>query len=366
MFVYVWIDQSDLSVTNRINKYTFCDRMMAGNMPAYFTREQVRKHDNESSCWVILEGRVFDVSQFILDHPGGAETLLEYAGQDISSIFHDADIHAHSQVATSILESYLIGHIIVAEESIVTEESIITKKGNVAVDGGFLDLERPLIWQMLMERKFKKRYYLEQVHIGRYLNRSARLFGWPWLELFTKTPWWVIPAFWFPVLSYLGGEALQRYSPELTLLLYCLGIFSWTLLEYVFHRFLFHIGEAWLPENQVALTLHFLLHGVHHFLPMDRYRLVMPPALFSALTLFVWGCLWMTGLPYGVRCGLVSGALTGYIAYDLLHYSFHHARMPTQTLKWLKAYHLRHHYEDDSKGFGVSSPLWDMVFGTGF
>lgn len=327
-----------------------------------FTREQVRTHDNEGSCWVILNGRVYDVSQFVLDHPGGAEVLLENAGEDISCIFNDADIHAHSKVALSILEGYQIGFITEESKGLATGATYVKAKA----DEAFLDLDKPLLWQMLMEKRYKKHYYLEQVHIGRYLNRSARLFGWGWLEIFTKTPWWMIPAFWFPVLSYLGGESVRLCGPEWTLFLYCGGILMWTLLEYGFHRFLFHIGEKYLPENQAALTLHFLIHGVHHFLPMDRYRLVMPPALFSTLTLTVWSVLWMTGLPYGVRSGLISGALTGYIAYDLLHYSFHHAKMPNGVLRWLKAYHLRHHYEDDSRGFGVSSPLWDVILGTSF
>ncbi|RMD43781.1 hypothetical protein DV735_g1388, partial [Chaetothyriales sp. CBS 134920] len=44
-------------------------------------------------------------------------------------------------------------------------------------------------------------------------------------------------------------------------------------------RFLFHL-DKFLPDHPYALTLHFVLHGIHHYLPMDRYRLVMPPALF--------------------------------------------------------------------------------------
>lgn len=75
----------------------------------------------------------------------------------------------------------------------------------------------------------------------------------------------------------------------------------------------------------MAITLHFLLHGIHHFLPMDRLRLVMPPALFIILALPFWKLAhtvffynWFAAL--AVFCG----AVFGYIGYDVVHYSLHH------------------------------------------
>jgi 4-hydroxysphinganine ceramide fatty acyl 2-hydroxylase len=47
------------------------------------------------------------------------------------------------------------------------------------------------------------------------------------------------------------------------------GCIVWTILEYTLHRFLFHL-DFYLPDNGVAITLHFLLHGIHHYLPMDK------------------------------------------------------------------------------------------------
>lgn len=54
-----------------------------------------------------------------------------------------------------------------------------------------------------------------------------------------------------------------------TLPCFFLGTIIWTILEYGLHRFLFHIDEL-LPDHPVFLTLHFLLHGIHHYMPMDR------------------------------------------------------------------------------------------------
>ena len=84
-----------------------------------------------------------------------------------------------------------------------------------------------------------------------------------------------------------------------------------------------------LPDNRIALTLHFLLHGIHHYLPMDRLRLVMPPTLFLALatpfwklahTVFYWD--------WNVATTVFSGGIFGYICYDLTHYFLHHKTLP--------------------------------------
>lgn len=53
------------------------------------------------------------------------------------------------------------------------------------------------------------------------------------------------------------------------MLCFFFGNFFWTVLEYGMHRFLFHIDDI-LPDHPVFLTLHFLLHGIHHYMPMDR------------------------------------------------------------------------------------------------
>jgi 4-hydroxysphinganine ceramide fatty acyl 2-hydroxylase len=116
------------------------------------------------------------------------------------------------------------------------------------------------------------------------------------------------------------------------------GLFLWTLVEYGMHRFLFHVDE-WLPDNRYFLTIHFTLHGVHHYLPTDRYiptllhilmfslRLVMPPTLFLALA-YPWYKLTQLLFPYYIALAIYSGGITGYIIYDLTHYFLHHHRYP--------------------------------------
>lgn len=86
------------------------------------------------------------------------------------------------------------------------------------------------------------------------------------------------------------------------------GCIVWTILEYVLHRFLFHL-DYYLPDHNVAIFLHFLLHGVHHYLPMDKLRLVMPPTLFFILeTPFTQ--LAHVLFPIAVANGIITGAFT--------------------------------------------------------
>jgi 4-hydroxysphinganine ceramide fatty acyl 2-hydroxylase len=143
-------------------------------------------------------------------------------------------------------------------------------------------------------------------------------------------------------------------------LFWVFGLFLWTLVEYGMHRFLFHIDE-WLPDNRWFLTAHFLLHGVHHYLPTDRLRLVMPPTLFLALA-YPWYRLTRLIFPYYVAIAVYSGGIMGYIIYDTTHYLLHHQSLPSYW-RGLKKYHLAHHYKNFDLGYGVTSKLWDIVFG---
>lgn len=232
----------------------------------------------------------------------------------------------------------------------------------------FLDLKQALVPQMF-SKKFSKEFYLQEVHKPRFLRGSALFFDQPYLEVFTRTPWYVIPLFWTPVIAWHLMTAFRDFSSDLNQQLTCAGLFVtgmfvWTLLEYVFHRFLFHM-ERILPSHQVAYSIHFLLHGVHHFLPMDRMRLVMPPILFIFLSAGPYS-LFRSILGQRILNPLYSGVVTAYIAYDLFHYFFHHGVSKFNFVNYMKSYHMAHHYKDYNKGYGVTSALWDFGFHTTF
>ncbi len=193
---------------------------------------------------------------------------------------------------------------------------------------------------------------------------SPRMFRVEFIERYISRvrPWQVV-ALWLPVLFYLIAGALRDpgLNHSAALVLIGGGLAGWTLLEYLLHRFLFHFSY---PRNsELACALWFLLHEVHHEYPHDRDRLVMPPIVSITLAI-------MIGLPLRALAGphafgpLFGGIIAGYLWYDLTHYAAHHWKPLTGWGRRRKSHHLRHHFKEPGSRFGVTTPLWDYVFGT--
>ena len=89
----------------------------------------------------------------------------------------------------------------------------------------------------------------------------------------------------------------------------------------------------------------------------------MPPAVSVPLGAIVFGVLYLI---FGDRYapGLGAGFFAGYLAYDMIHYYLHHFRPRGRLGRMLRERHMRHHFQDDTKGFGISAPYWDEVFRT--
>jgi 4-hydroxysphinganine ceramide fatty acyl 2-hydroxylase len=189
-------------------------------------------------------------------------------------------------------------------------------------------------------------------------DESARLFKSDLLEVFTHVhpavPHLIfIPAIGFMIYLSLG-MALTSFA-----FLFVFGVCLWTLAEYVIHRFLFHFE----PRNLWQQRLYFLVHGVHHDYPNDSRRLVMPPVVSIPLSACFYGLFTlMLGSYYASP--FWAGFITGYLVYDTMHYAIHHFRFRGKIGLMLRNRHLRHHFADPDHNFGISSPLWDMVFGT--
>lgn len=126
------------------------------------------------------------------------------------------------------------------------------------------------------------------------------------------------------------------------------GIFFWGLGEYVLHRFVFHGEDTWMrnvPLNGPVYAFHFMIHGIHHAFPQDRFRLVFPPILGHVIFYFVFylPTFW---IPDAFKFPLLEGITIGYIMYDLMHYAFHHSNPADGTFfKEMKTYHMQHHYK---------------------
>lgn len=335
-----------------------------------YTEEDVAMHKRQKDVWVIQNGKIYDITDFIEDHPGGPEMIMPYAGKDLDGCMEDPKEHSHSESAYELLEEYAIGRIgektqIVSEDVEITED-FHPEDTDIMMDyqkAQFLDLNKPLLRQV-WESNFSKNFYLQQVHQPRHVPYSARLFGNDFLEMFTKTSWYVVPMLWLPIAAYFFNRAWTNTGGDLVYcgLSFLLGNFVWTILEYTLHRFLFHIDDV-LPDHPVFITLHFLMHGIHHYLPMDKLRLVMPPLLFFVLQYPFTKLFWAI-LPQNLADAAIAGGFTFYVLYDVMHYSLHHNRFFWDHLKTMKKYHMAHHYKNYESGFGVTSKIWDYVFGT--
>ncbi|KAJ5997844.1 hypothetical protein N7499_005762 [Penicillium canescens] len=361
---------------------------MPGRVLPTFTSAEVESHNTAKSCFVTLGRNVYDVTDFLEAHPGGGDLILEYGGKDVTDILKDEISHEHTDAAYEILDDYHIGFVsngstpgkssTTAIETETGSAPIYASTGmsraeDLSIDTDytqdfkthkFLDLNKPLLMQ-LWNSNFSKEFYLEQIHRPRHYRggESAPLFG-NFLEPLSKTSWYIVPSIWLPPVIYgttVGLSGLGNIS--VTASYWISGVCLWTLIEYLMHRFLFHV-DHWLPDNRVGLTLHFLLHGIHHYLPMDKYRLVMPPTLFVILAVPFWK-LAHTVFFYNwfAAVTVFCGGVFGYICYDLTHYFLHHRNLPLH-YKELKKYHLQHHFADFENGFGVTSRFWDRVFGT--
>lgn len=250
---------------------------------------EIASHNTVKSCYVTIGTKVFDITDFVDSHPGGGDLVLEYGGKDVAEILKDQNSHTHSEAAYEVLDDSLIGF--VATNGVIdtmvkskqpdqivpfppTEKGLEELRENHEADGvepqvfaatglasaedlsketdlvddykkhKFLDLNKPLLMQVWFGG-FSKDFYLEQIHRPRHYKggESAPLFG-NFLEPLSKTVWYVVPIIWLPPVTY--GTYISRdgcNSWAQVAAYWSIGLFLWTLVEYLLHRFLFHLDK---------------------------------------------------------------------------------------------------------------------------
>ena len=193
-----------------------------------------------------------------------------------------------------------------------------------------------------------------------YNKGQAKIFKNAYLEYLTKTHPLVIWGMYSPILLLLPYYAIAKL--EFTFL-YTAGIFVggmlfWTLTEYILHRFAFHYD----PKTDRGRRINYVLHGNHHEYPRDRERLFMPaaPSLIMASLFFAFFYLVLGKMAFP----FFPGFMFGYLIYGSMHYAIHAWNPPFKWMKPLWRNHHLHHYKHGDLGFGVSSTMWDHVFGT--
>ncbi|XP_054152151.1 fatty acid 2-hydroxylase isoform X1 [Melozone crissalis] len=374
---------------------------MATAGPRSFSAAEVRERCAQGACLVSCRRRLYDLSGFVRLHPGGEQLLRRRAGTDVSAAL-DGPPHRHSENARRWLEQYYVGDIEPGDEQVPPRGRAGTgghAKNPAAAaaaqlcawhwDGlwvpqhhnpsvlpqDLVDWQKPLLWQV----GYLGEKYDEWVH--QPVDRPIRLFHSDFLEFLSKTAWYVVFMVWTPVVLYLSWVSYTSLAQGNTRLfssftteysipvhkyyfpfIFLLGMVLWSLLEYLIHRFVFHMKPP--ASNYYLITLHFLLHGQHHKSPFDSSRLVFPPVPASLVIGFFYGVLRLL-LPEVLGLCVFVGGLCGYVIYDMMHYYLHYGSPKKGTyLYGLKAYHVKHHFEHQKSGFGISTRFWDYPFRT--
>lgn len=270
---------------------------MPGQTLPTIPTEDIASRNTKASCYVTIGSDVYDITTFLVDHPGGPDLILEFGGKDVGKIMDGEGSHTHSEAAYEILRENLIGFTAKApvlkfaatsqnrtdrlpippnadgirerrENGSTPERTIpaperttpviypatgmssvadLSRDTDMVADyrvHQFLDLKKPLLKQV-WNGGFTKDFYLEQVHRPRHYpgGGSAPLFG-NFLEPLSKTAWYVIPIVWLPPITYGSSLAYQNLPSFLQFVSYWLtGLGLWTLVEYGLHRGLFHVDK---------------------------------------------------------------------------------------------------------------------------
>ncbi|MCW6531266.1 sterol desaturase family protein [Sphingomonas sp. MMSM20] len=185
-----------------------------------------------------------------------------------------------------------------------------------------------------------------------------RLFKNERLEKLTLISARVFAIAWGFLLPFIAWVGWKSAGPVEGIGLFAAGLLVWTLFEYAMHRYLFHLEL----EQSAAKWLVFLIHGNHHDNPNDPLRGIMPLSVSLPIAALIWAtCVALIGQA-GTWAFL--GFITGYVAYDTIHYACHQWPMRGKLGAALKRHHMRHHYVDDTRNYAISAIFWDSAFCT--
>lgn len=193
-----------------------------------------------------------------------------------------------------------------------------------------------------------------------HIKGTKQLFKNRILERLTRTPIELPVSLFllYGILLLLASVHYTSLSVWATLLMFISGLLSFSWVEYTVHRYVFHMSIN-TPRKK---RLQYILHGVHHEYPKDEQRLAMPPLLSTAIAtglLFIFR--WILG---EWAFAYLSGFLMGYAFYLFIHFVVHVYSPPRNRFKAIWTNHSLHHYKNGKTAFGVTSPLWDYVYGT--
>lgn len=355
----------------------------------FSSEEEVYKYhleDKDNRQVVIFDGVVYDVQEYAPNHPGGDHYILDLLGKNIENAFEENE---HSKSAKNTLKGLPVVGTIKSDDNASTSSQGSNKdstntfgdatsmygiKFNEKVNSRLnFDYTKPLFVQ-IYNADFTFDEYVTYINEPKHFVNPVRdlvLFDNAFLEAVSQAPWWHVPTGMIPYWTWCMYNMYYvnfSFSPLAIIAVFFFGLFSWTLLEYILHKYLFHGEDFWMkhmPHNKYLFTAHFFTHGIHHAFPQDRYRIVFPPVPGNLFIFYPFVYRGIKALiPEEYFFNFFLGLTVGYTIYEMIHFSLHHCSPKSEYLRNLKLYHMQHHYKFGTVGFGVSSKFWDVVFKT--
>jgi 4-hydroxysphinganine ceramide fatty acyl 2-hydroxylase len=173
-------------------------------------------------------------------------------------------------------------------------------------------------------------------------------------------------SFWiFPLLSFVLirlSLRLDQTSSHRFLWLFPVGVLIWTLLEYGLHRFVFHVRVP-LRNPQLREFVN-SSHLLHHASPRDRNKVLVQPTFGLVVSAILFIATYISTGSLFSTTAIMTGIWAGFLYYEAVHYRVHFSLSGSGFIARQRRMHFYHHFTNNKRCFGVTSPLWDYVFGT--
>ncbi|KAM7396236.1 hypothetical protein PAMP_019293 [Pampus punctatissimus] len=344
--------------------------MSTSTSPRFFTETEVARNSTKDSCWVLLGTKIYDVTAFLRMHPGGEALILRRSGKDVSQEM-EGPPHRHSENARRWMEQYYIGELdrdsaetqvflssvhvsclfynsqellrvhhrgdtlpaaLFTFAAIETADTAISAQ--VKASGGSPH-RHGNTWKRERERERTLR---------ERRKTSEKTEG----ETAEKTTEEKDLVDWRKPLAWQVGHLGEKYD-------------AW--VHQPVDRPIRLFGNSFLEAStKTSCSYHIKLLSPQS--PFDGSRLVFPPGLASLVVGSFYAIL-HTVLPEILGISVFVGGLCGYVVYDMIHYYLHYGSPKKGSYMYgLKAYHVKHHFEHQRAGFGITSTFWDHPFNT--
>ena len=174
-------------------------------------------------------------------------------------------------------------------------------------------------------------------------------------------------SFWiFPLVAIFLLYVTSRIEPETRLIqllwLLPVGVFTWSLLEYVLHRYVFHIQ---IPlRNPRLREIVNASHLAHHASPRNPAKVLVHPLYGLVVSSLLYGVVYGLLRNSFSAAGVLVGVWAGFLYYEAVHYRVHFSLSGSGFIARQRRAHFYHHFTNNRVCFGVTSPVWDYVFKT--